>query len=263
MKNFIKKIISSVAILALVVGVSYIPVHPVYGAAALVQTKSQNGGGYVNSYTVTMTSNTTTGNTLLACITAGSADVPDTITDSRSNTWTLIQDKTEERKTWMYMAYNISGGSTVINIGWADGVFADSITQVREYSGLVTTNPLDVYTSSNTAGGYVQSHSSGATAATTQAGELVIGCVGSGGDQGVTVGYTAGSGYSNGLEQKGFDRYTWQAIEDKLITSTGAQTATFTSTEFLRSQTLVATFKESGGGGVTPSPYVEDLIFFD
>lgn len=216
-------------------------------AIALVQTKKGNGGGYVNSNAITLTSSVTAGNTLILGFTAGYNNSIASITDNQSNTWTLIANNpnssTTDRRSWLYYAQNVAGGSTTITIVFTSGQFADSSTIVREYSGLATTSVLDQFATGNSGTGYVNSHTTSATATTTQANELVVAFVGSGGS--ASPAFSAGSGYGNITEQQGFDLYTYSAMEDKIVAATGTQTGTFGSTAYVRSQTIVATFKEA------------------
>lgn len=212
---------------------------------ALLQTKSQSSGGYVNSYTAAFTSNVTAASLLVLNLTAGVADTISSITDSRSNTWTsgatTANSEAGERKTWMYYVKNASAGSTTVTITFTAGQFPDSAIIMREYSLIDLTSPLDQTSTANDGASYVQTHSAGTTSATTQAYELVI--LGGGASAAADPVFAAGSGYGNVVQQKGFDLYTYSVMTDKVVTTTGTQTGNFTTTNYVRGQAYIATFR--------------------
>lgn len=215
-------------------------------AATLVQTKSGSSGGYNNSFSFTFNSNVTAGSLLVLNLTAGNADILSTVADNNSNTWieavNTDNSETGERQTWLYYVANANSGSTQVTVTYDASDFPDTAYIAREYSGIATSSPLDQTSTANDGASYVQTHSAGTTGTTTQATELVILGGGTSGDTSPTL--VAGSGYGNGLEQKGFDLYTYAFMSDKTVTSTGTQTGNFTSTTFVRGQGFIATFKE-------------------
>ncbi len=237
MKKLLKKIIPIITILVLVFSF-YAPAH---AAPAIVQT-AQGGYGYVNTFNQAMGSNVTAGDTMVAELTAGDANTISSFGDNNTNTWTLIaSDKqTGQRQTWLYYAYNVHAGATTITVTWGASQFADANIIIREYSGLVTTDPLDKSAHAND-GGSSTSHSTGTTAATTQASELVVAAAGASDSQ--EPGWTVPSGYSNLVHQKGSDAFTYGAMADLIVSSTGAQSATFTTTDSVAGQGVIATFK--------------------
>jgi hypothetical protein len=136
-----------------------------------------------------------------------------------------------------------------VTVTYGSGQFADSIQDVREYSGVVTSSPLDQIMTANDNGNYVQSHPSGTTPATTQASELVV--TGFGISNNDT--YTGGTGYGNLSQANGFDLYTSEAAEDKIISSTGAQSDTINTSGFDTGQGVIATFKAAAATSNNPS----------
>jgi hypothetical protein len=213
-------------------------------AITLVQTKSGNAGSYSNTNVQAFSSNVTAGNFIVLAITAGSADTIASVVDSLSNSYTLAtSDASADRTTWVYYAQNITGGACTITVTYGAGQFPDSIVQAREYSGLATSSALDVSVSANTGTSFVNSHPSGTSVTTTQNDELVFTVVGSSGSADPV--FTAPAGYGNLAAQSGFDAFTYSAIADKIISTTGTQSATFGSTGFVRSQTILVTFKEA------------------
>jgi len=209
---------------------------------ALVQTKKGNAGSYSNTNVQAFDSNVTAGNLIVLFIAAGAANTIASIADTLTNTYTLIDTAVgTDRATWMYYAKNIAGGANTITVTYTSGRFPDSIVIAREYSGLDTVTPFDQTAKGNSGVSYVNSHTTAASSNTTQANELVVVGVGSGGSTSPL--FTAGSGYGNNTTQDGFDLYTYAAMEDKTISATGAQTGAFDSTGYVRSATIVATFK--------------------
>lgn len=211
---------------------------------ALLQSPKNNGGGYVNVRTLTFAS-VTAGSTLLIGLTAGSADTIASWVDDKGNTWTLVDTETDERQTWVYKAYNVASGTTVVTITFGSGQYADSTATGAEESGVTTTDPQDVTISGNDGGGYVQTHYTATSATTTQANEVVYAFYGSAG--GTNPGLSAGSGYSDLSYQAGSDPYTHGGMERKEVTSTGTQIATFVTTEYVRAQVILITLKKAGG----------------
>jgi len=215
-------------------------------AATRVQTKSGNAGAYTESCAITLDSNTTTGNTIIVIIGVdqSSKDVI-SVTDSQSNTYTRINTgagSSNGAEYFMYYAYNITGGTTpTITVNITAGSFQDIVVLAREYSGLTTTDPLDKNTVTSESS-YLQTHTSGSTTTTAQANELVV--MGMVADA-KTPTYALGSGHSNLSSQGGFDLYLSVAIQDKDVTSTSAQSGSFSTTSFTKGAVGIATFKEA------------------
>jgi hypothetical protein len=118
---------------------------------------------------------------------------------------------------------------------------------MREYSGIVTTAPVDQHTvTTATSSGGVQS--SGNTSATTNANDLIIGwAVGST----ATAISAVGSGFGNLVTATGTSNEL--ALEDKIVSATGAQSASFTTTNATNNAIGVAAFKGSGGAASIPN----------
>jgi len=225
-------------------------------AITLVQTRSGNAGGYNNTHSQTLTSSVTAGNCIIFALTAGASATISSVVDTLSNLYTLaVTDASADRRSWIYYAQNISGGSCTITVTFGVGQFEDSIIQAREYSGLATSAVLDVTQSQNSGTSFVNSHPSGTSATTTQADELIFTVVGSSGS--TTPVFTVPSGYANLATEGGFDAFTYSAIADRIVSTTGTQSATFGSTEFVRSQTLLATFKAD----TPPEPVIYTSFF--
>lgn len=221
-------------------------------AISLIQTAS---GNKTNAQGVNPTavagSNTTTGNMLVAAVfNESTTDKASAVSDG-TNSFVKILSKriATTGNGWISLWYakNITGLTTptfTATITTPSGTGSGLI--VREYSGLDTTAPLDKSTS---LGGTTTAISSGATAATTNANELVIGAGAS--DFGNNT-YTVGAGYGNLITTKNADLDL--SMEDKIVAATGAQTATMTLGSASDQAGAVATFIQAAAGGITYAP---------
>jgi hypothetical protein len=222
-----------------------------HASATLVQT-AQGGYGYVNSFSQVFGSNVTAGDTIVFALTAGAADTISSITDNEGDTYHLINSNSNpsNRYTWLYYAYGVTGGATTITVTYTGGQYPDSSIIAREYSGFSAGNPLDVSASATDGATASATHPTGSTAVTAQANELVI--VASGVADTQEPGWSI-SGYGDLTHQKGSDVYTYEALADHAVSSTGSQSATFSTTDVVYGEGIVATFKVTGGTPSTPS----------
>ena len=103
-------------------------------------------------------------------------------------------------------------------------VFDDSSTNltsvIQQFNGFIGTPTVDVYAVGS---GTSTSPSSGATATTSDANELVLGLSV---HAGTASNFSLGAGYSNLNQRSVANRHT--AMENKIVAATGTQTATFT-----------------------------------
>jgi len=208
---------------------------------SLVQTMAQSSGGYVTSFTLAYTSNITAGSLLVLGLTAGNTDTLVSVVDNNGNTWNLaVTQIGNVRQSWLYYAANANAGATTITVTYTSGTYPDSSAIAREYSGIKTVSPLDVTASASDGATAVTTHSTGTTATTSQASELVIAFCGSEGNPDPV--FAQKSGYGNLVEQKGFDLYTFGAMADLIVSSTGTQNGDMTTTLAERGQGVIATF---------------------
>ncbi len=202
---------------------------------------------------------TTSGGLLVAGITfdSGTLNTITGVTDSKGNTWTkaLELDATVLVSLW-YTANIIGGSAHTFTVAYDDSVGDAVSCIVQEFSGIATASPLD---KTVVATGTSAAPNSGATAATTQADELVIGFAGY---FGTNVLAAAGSGYGD-LAQSNQTNANG-AMESKLVSATGAQTAAFTLASSRDWACICATFKTAagGGGGANPAAARGFLGFF-
>lgn len=181
--------------------------------------QSKTGSGTAPSVAVTWNSNTTTGNLIVLCISAGSASTVVSITDSQSNTYTKVDSligSVSDAEFWY--AKNITGGTTpTVTITLLSIL---NVTVVMEEWNGPTSDPLDVHT---IAEGSSTALDSGLTSISTQGKNLILGWGMSENTSAVTVGNT----YSN-LVQSNVNQTT--AIESKISSGVEAHFATFTAT---------------------------------
>ena len=214
----------------------------------LEQSKAVTGTGYVNSLNIALDDSVLDGSLLVLGIAReiATSGVVVSVEDNNGNTWNKIDASSAEGYTGgeLWYVQNANAGSTTVTVTITASQFHDLVLICREYSGIATTGALDVHTWDEDAD-FVQSHSSGATSSTSTDDQLVVG-FSSGTEK--PGGYSAGSGYGNLIEQGGFDDFRSAAMEDKIISSTGTQTATFTSTAYMQCINMVATFKKDTAG---------------
>ncbi len=219
-------------------------------AIALVQTVAGKPASDVASYTVAITTSAGTGRILVIGVVGVTntftAPAVSTITDNKSNTWTEVSGATiinggASSAGAIWYAPISTSGATTITITHTGTAQRNSICWVREYSGLATSTVLDNATS---AAGNSSTPSSGATATTVQADELIIGV---GSSAAGSSAWTAGTGFGNLVSDVATSFTCDGAMEDKIVAATGAQTATFTSPASGLWTGSVATFKDAGG----------------
>lgn len=160
------------------------------------------------------------------------------VTDSGANTYAKAvgnNGNPNGTEVSLWYAANVNGGPVTVTAAFSE-VSDDSGIAVHEYAGLVSASPLDQTAG---AGGENSTPSSGPTASTTQAMELVIGAVSD--DRQGTV-YTVGAGFT---PRQSISSTTVAdiATEDQVVSTVGPQTATFTADQVAAWSCVVATFK--------------------
>ncbi len=207
---------------------------------AFIQSSSSTTGS-TTSTTPTFTS--TSGNTIFAVAGVSgnsTTGVFDSVTDNKGNTYTkavgLIITTASGNGTEIWYSQNITGGAghTVTCTRTTPGDGGVVRVHIQEWSNIAV-SPLDQTASQTNASG---TPTSGNTATTTQANEVLIGSDGSNAsDTG------AGSGYSNYLNSLPAGHGV--SMESQAVSSTGAYAATFTSGAAVTYAACIATFKVS------------------
>ncbi len=202
------------------VGPSYTYFHPRFSLR--VQAVTGASGALSTTLNVNIASSTATN--LIAVAVGSSVAGTVTVTDNLSQVYTTAVSGTSGTHTnYMFYKANSAAGVTQINISSTVGSGLSAV--VTEYSG-ITASPLDK-TSTGTVVG-VTAFSSGATAATTTATELLLGSA-----YGTTKNnstYTAGTGWTTVGLINGFNAAAGQLyVEDQYVQATGTYTATGTA----------------------------------
>lgn len=198
----------------------------------------------------------TTGQLLVAFIGFDATNTVTSVTDNKSNTWTHIAG--------MYLAGDSGGASidayycipTTVGASFTVDVAFSAATSninvvIQSFNGFTGTPTLDQLKSQDNPSP-TTSVSSGATPTTTQAVEIVVG---GGIHTSTTSAWTLGTGYTNLTSSDVTSRS--MAMESKLTSSTGAQTATFTVAASRTSMGGVATFYDNTGGGAVSASVVQ------
>src|SRR5579864_199649 len=218
-------------------------------AVTVVQDASSTGTGST-TLSAAFGSNVQQNNLLVVGVSsyAGNAFAPPAITDTLGSTWSLA------------VAQNpgTAGTPSLANIYYAvvPSTGPDTVTvhmtgtnnlhlHIYEVSGLVTSSVLDQIGSNFQSG--VTAATVSTAGATTTANELVFAYFGRDNGSGT---WTTGTGYGNALASPNTGSATDAFSEDKIISATGIQTATATSSAADALTSVIATFK-AGAGGTT------------
>lgn len=219
---------------------------PATASPALVQHASKDAGSTLSSSLAFRSSNTA-GNWIGVVIRAGQSGQVFTVSDTRRN---IYQKAVQFNQTLdtpngdtfaIFYAENIIGGANTVTV--SDTISNKTLRfAILEYSGVATTNSLDVTAAAQGTGTSANSGN-----ATTAAGNLVLGAVMTAN----TAAYTAGSGFTI-EEHVPAEPNTKLIAEDRIQTVTGgiAATARLSSTNSWGA--AVAAFKPAAGGGTTP-----------
>lgn len=206
---------------------------------AYVQSVSNDAGGSGTGTTQAFGANNNAGNTLIFAVRCG-GDNTVTVSDSKGNTWTENVHQVQSSDLGLlsvWSAPNCAAGANTVTFGFSTAVTARWV--IAEYDGMVTSNVFDVKTATDSAGSTSTTPTSGSATPTTN-NSLVLGVVATGGSQGTI---TAGSGYTLREAANATFRV---ALEDKIITGTAAQTASFNFTGADITVTAVVIYKMQG-----------------
>ena len=117
-------------------------------AAAFVQAKATVNNTNATTIAATWDSNTTTGNLIALYVQwAGTTVTISSITDSQSNTYTLIaaEHPSNRDTAALYYATNITGGTTPTVTVTFSATIGSRRLIIHEASGLATSSPFDQY----------------------------------------------------------------------------------------------------------------------
>jgi hypothetical protein len=209
---------------------------------ALVQHASKDGG-VTSSTSLVFPSANTTGNWLAVAIRGGHANQVFAVSDSRGNVYhAAVQlnqtlDAPNGETLAIFYAENIAGGANTITVSQS---IANNTLRfaILEYSGVASSNSLDVTASAQGSGTILNS----GTTTTTAGGDLILGEA----TTADSVTYTAGSGFVI-EETVPAAPNTKLIVEDAVQTAAGAVSAGVTLSKSDNGGALLAAFKAAGG----------------
>ena len=212
-------------------GTASVTVTAVAAVPAYVQGATMTSDSSSNTIARAFTASTTVGNLIVAAVSWGSSAAV-TCSDNRGNAYAVAAtayDSTNNQSLAICYAAGIAGGTTTVT-----ATFSGSAPYLRmavhEYSGIATSNALDV-TAKNTANGTTAANAITSTAAmTTASGDLIFGAVM---DTAGTTTIAAGTGFTQRLSVNNKDL----ATEDRVQPTAGSAAATQT---FGRAQRYIA-----------------------
>jgi beta-lactam-binding protein with PASTA domain len=205
---------------------------------------NQNEISSGSSVAVRLNAATKAGNTIVVYAiwdNAGSASVKDSQSDSFAGVSPAV--------TWgngysaqIFYATNIAGGTDTVTLAFKQAVSTFGVVYAHEYSGINTSNPIDVIASANGSSATLNS----TFATTTSANDLIFGA-------GVSDNNVSGAGSGFTARDLTYGNIT----EDKIAVSIGSYAATATHDGQQWGMQMVA-FRAAGtsgsGGGVVASP---------
>ena len=211
---------------------------------ALVQSSAARGSG-VQSISVPFGSANTAGRLIVAAVRMSTSSQTVTVTDSAGNIYAdaIAQSQTTDgHQVHIFYAKNVAGGANTVKATFSASNGHPWLA-VYEFRGLSTTSPLDRTAHAQGSG---STATSGATATTVNANELVFAALGLPASYAGTV--AAGSGYALQQQDTGSSR---SAHEAAAVTSTGSYAGTFGLSVSTNWSAAVATFVAAAA---TPPP---------
>lgn len=208
------------------------------GGFSLVQQAAAQGTS-ATSIAAKFPGSNTAGNLIVVFVRASSTTQTVSVSDTAGNAYSEAVGQTQTsdgHQVHIYYAANVAGAANTVTASFS-GTNSHPWLAVYEYSGLSKTNPLD---RTAHAQGRSTAASSGTTATTRTASELVFAGVGLPATSGASV--SAGSGYA--LEQQNTST-SRAATEDRVATDTGSFAGTFTLGATVNWSAVVATFSTS------------------
>ena len=213
---------------------------------SVVQKASVQGSG-VTSLSQSFPNANTAGNTIIAFVRASSTSQTATLTDTRGNRYVAAVQQSQSsdgHQIYIFYAANIASGTNTVTATFS-GTNNHPWLAIFEYSGLSSANPLDVTASAQ---GSDASPSTGNTAQTHAANELIFAGLGLPSSSSVSVSAAGGASLElqepNAVGSRG-------AGEDAVVSSIGSFSGSFTLSSAANWSAAVATFV---AGGSSPAP---------
>jgi hypothetical protein len=240
---------------ALALGLLFAPLAN--GAIVLVKEVGNTSTFNLTSTFITVpASGVAAGNTILVDVALSITTGAPTVSDSKGNTYSAFPSATNNTNGFMVIGFRAYVNSALVSgdhitITWTG--MAVVVAAAAEWSGLTLTTPND---RTAAASGMSTSPSSGSTATTTQANELVMGVIASLGD---SASFFPGSGFT-GMDSPPVGLLGGVTLtlgrEYKIVAATGAYAATGTLPPNESWAAEVATYKgcPDGLGPVVTAP---------
>lgn len=213
-------------------------------AAAYVQSNKNYSGA--TPWACAFLSSVTAGNLIVVGLARYSGGIT-SVSDSLGNTYHEIGTEFQftadnSLALRMFYAYNIGGGACTVTVSCSTGTSLSIF--VSEYSGIITTDPLDKLATAESSSAGTTANS-GNTATISQADELLIGF----GIQYAagTVSVAAGANYSLRQSYTDNNNYMTGGLEDRVVSGAAAYNATMTWGSSIGWIMRVATFKAAAG----------------
>jgi 5-hydroxyisourate hydrolase-like protein (transthyretin family) len=219
------------------------PTHGLAAGISLVQHTSKDAGTTTTSSLAFVNPNTT-GNWIAVCIRGGWPGEVFTVTDSIGNTYrqAVLSSVNGLGTMGIFYAENIKGGANTITV--SDTTSATWRVAILEYSGVATSNSLDVAASAQ---GTSTSPNSG-NASTTANGDLLIGEIGTKN----AASFTVGAGYT--IEESVPAEPNSKLIaEDQILSTAGLTSAGASLGGSDVWGAVLAAFKAASGTAGSPS----------
>lgn len=214
---------------------------------SFVQSRSGDAGGASNGTTIAFSGDNAATNTLIFAVRAG-GDTVIGVSDSQGNAnWQedVHQIQADDGSCLsVWSCRNCEAGPNTVQFTFVDAV--TSRFAIAEYDGLLTAANFDVKTSGQSGSSGSTSPAS-STATPTTAQSLVLGVISTGGS-GATI--SAGAGYTLREAASASNRL---GLEDKAITGTSAQSATFTLGAPGDTYNIATVIYKAAGTGVSGS----------
>jgi hypothetical protein len=240
---------------------------------AVAWVANRASGFQANTAAVTSASFTpVVGNTLVCGLTydAGAANYVTALTSAKSNVWTrrtsqIVTVASSGLATLDVWTAPVTTGGTgeTMGLNYNQTSGTSIVWNIQEFSGVDLANPVDQVSTANISAANANTLTTTVTAAaTSQADEVAIGLFGH--NSAATKTWTAGSGFSNLSNSGGTTGNPWWgAMESRVLTATGAQTAAATLSAVVGSGLylwgLLVTLKGATAATTSPTAFFQFL----
>lgn len=229
-------------------------------ALAVAQSITNQHFGNVDTTNASFGSAVTAGSLVVVCVWGYHAGASATmwptgaVTDNKGNTYNRVATRAADTNVScaIYYAYNVSGGASFT-------ITLDPLTTTNygawsatEITGATTTDPLDQNVDAAANDALATTVSSGTSASTTQANEIVFGvCAIANGDQASITVESVSPSWNQLTEELSWTNFVPGESDYRIISSTGTQAINWTYATAGRSVGMLATFKEAAAAAVT------------